>query len=47
VTDNNPIIQLLASGNENTVEQVLTSLAQQLNEMNIENVDRAVSCKSR
>lgn len=41
----NPIIQLLASGDQNTVGQVLTSLSQQFNNMNNENVDKAVSCK--
>jgi hypothetical protein len=39
----NPIVQLLASGNQNTVTQVLTSLSQQFNKMNNENVDKAVS----
>ncbi|CAF1443700.1 unnamed protein product, partial [Adineta ricciae] len=39
----NSIIQLLASGNQNLVGQVLTSVSQQLNQMNDESLDRAVS----
>lgn len=31
---NNPIVQLLVSGNQNTVGQILTSLSQQFNKMN-------------
>jgi len=40
---NNQIINLLWSGNQNIIGQVLTSLSQELNKMNIENVDKAVS----
>jgi len=40
---NNPIVNLLASGNQNTIGQVLTSLSQEFNKMNTENVDKAVS----
>lgn len=40
---NNPILHLLASGDENTVSQVLTSVSQQLNSMNDEMVADAVS----
>ena len=40
---NNPIVQLLASGNQNTVGQVITSVSQQLNKMNTESIDQAVS----
>ena len=39
----NPIIQLLSSGNQNVVGQVLSSVSQQFNRMNSENVDTAVS----
>ncbi|CAF1191151.1 unnamed protein product [Adineta steineri] len=39
----NPIVQLLASGNQNTVGQILSSLSQQFNTMNNENVENAVS----
>ncbi|CAF4263664.1 unnamed protein product, partial [Adineta steineri] len=39
----NPVIQLLASGNQNIVGQVITSLSQQFNNINNENVDQAVS----
>jgi hypothetical protein len=42
----NPIIQLLASGNQNTVGQVLTSLSQQLNKINSESLNTAVLGKS-
>jgi len=43
----NPIVQLLASGNQNIVGQVLTSVSQQFNRMNEEIIDRAVSSQSR
>jgi hypothetical protein len=39
----NPIIRLLAGGNHNTVGQVLTSLSQVFNEMNIQSVETAVT----
>ncbi|CAF3897839.1 unnamed protein product [Rotaria sordida] len=39
----NPIIQLLSSGNQNIVGQVITSLSQQFNQMNNESVNKAVS----
>jgi hypothetical protein len=39
----NPIVQLLASGNQNTVGQIISSLSQQFNKMNSENVVNAVS----
>jgi hypothetical protein len=42
---NNPIVQLLASGNQNIVGQVITSLSQQFNKMNSQSVDKAVSSK--
>jgi hypothetical protein len=38
----NPTVQLLASGNQNTVSQIISSLSQQFNKMNSENVDTAV-----
>ena len=41
----NPIIQVLAGGNPNTVGQVLTSLSQVFNEMNSQNVETAVASK--
>jgi hypothetical protein len=43
---NNPIIQLLASGNQNTVGQIISSFSQEFNQMNNENIDKAVSSKS-
>ncbi|UJR25703.1 hypothetical protein I4U23_007054 [Adineta vaga] len=39
----NPIIQLLASENQNIVGQVLTSVSQQFNQMNNDIVDKAIS----
>jgi hypothetical protein len=39
----NPMIQLLASGNQNTVGQVIVSLSQQLNQMNGDSLDKAIS----
>jgi len=35
---NSPIVQLLASGNQNTVGQVITLISQQFNQMNNENI---------
>ena len=43
---NNPIVQLLASGNQNIVGQIMTSVSQQFNIMNSESLDIAVSSKS-
>ncbi|CAF3807836.1 unnamed protein product [Rotaria sp. Silwood1] len=40
---NNPIVQLLYSGNQNIVGQIITSLSQYFNQMNTESVDDAVS----
>ena len=45
-TITNPIIQLLASGNQNIVGQVISSVSQQFNKMNSDNIDNAVSSKS-
>jgi hypothetical protein len=39
----NPVVQLLASGNQNTVGQVISSLSQQFNKVNSESVENAVS----
>ncbi|CAF4247134.1 unnamed protein product, partial [Adineta steineri] len=39
----NPIIQLLASGNQNIIGQVITSLSQQFNNINNENINQAIS----
>jgi hypothetical protein len=44
--NNNPIVRLLASGNQNTVGQILTSLSQQFNKMNNQSFNQAVSSKS-
>ena len=43
--NSNPIVRLLASGNQNTVGQVITSLSQQFNKKNRESIDYAVSSK--
>jgi hypothetical protein len=42
---NNPLVQLLSSGNQNTIGQVLTSLSQQFNKNNTETLQNAVSSK--
>ena len=42
----NPLVQLLAGGNQNTVGQVTGSLSQQFNQMNTENLRSAVSSNS-
>ena len=44
-TTTNAIVQLLASENQNTIAQVLTSFSQQLNKMNNENLAKAVASK--
>jgi hypothetical protein len=36
-------VRLLSGGNTNTVDQVINSLSQQLNQMNSENLDSAIS----
>jgi hypothetical protein len=41
----NTIIQLLSSGNQNTVGQILTSILQQFNKINTESLENAVSSK--
>ncbi|CAF4139161.1 unnamed protein product, partial [Adineta steineri] len=40
---NNPIVRLLSSGNQNVVGQMITSLSQEFNQMNSENLDKAIS----
>jgi hypothetical protein len=40
---NNPIVQLLAGGNQNTVGQVIISLSQQSNQINNQNIENATS----
>ncbi len=42
----NPIFQLLASGNQNIVSQVITSLSQQFNKISSESLNTAVLGKS-
>ncbi|CAF1181508.1 unnamed protein product [Adineta steineri] len=39
----NQIVQLLSSGNQNIVGQIITAIAQQFNQMNTENIDQAIS----
>lgn len=41
--NNNSIVDLLSSGNQNTIGQVLTSLSQELNRINMEIINRALS----
>ncbi|CAF4254278.1 unnamed protein product [Rotaria sp. Silwood2] len=43
IIQNNPIVQLLASGNQNIVGQIITSVSQQFNKMNNESLDNAAS----
>lgn len=43
--NNNPIVQMLSSGNQNAVTQTIASLSQVFNQMNTENLDQAVSSK--
>ncbi|CAF1071686.1 unnamed protein product [Adineta steineri] len=40
---NNPFIQLLSSGNQNIVGQLITSFSQEFNKINTENIQNAVS----
>ncbi len=42
----NPMVQLLASGNQNIIGQVIGALSQQFNKVNSENLNTAVSGKS-
>jgi hypothetical protein len=41
----NPLVQLLSSGSQNTIGQVINSISQEFNKMNEENIDKAVSSK--
>jgi hypothetical protein len=43
----NPFVQLLSSGNQNVVGQILTSLSQQFNQMNTQTLNNAISSKMR
>jgi len=45
VTNSNPIVQLLAGGNQNTIGQVITSISQVFNQMNTESLQNTVSSK--
>jgi hypothetical protein len=42
---NNALIQMLASGNQNRISQVITSISQQLNQINTEAIETAVASK--
>jgi hypothetical protein len=44
-TTNNPLIQILASGNQNTIGQVISSLSQEFNKINNQSVENAVASK--
>ena len=41
----NSLVQLLSSGNQNTVAQILTSISEEINEMNNEALEKAISSK--
>lgn len=41
----NPIVKLLASGNQNIVRQVIASVSQQLNQMNTESLTKAMTSR--
>ena len=41
--NNNPIVQLLSSGNQNIVGQVVNSVSKEFNKMNNQSVNQAVS----
>ena len=43
--NSNPMIQLLAGGNQNTIGQVLMSVSQVFNQINNQQMERAVSSK--
>ncbi|CAF1106790.1 unnamed protein product [Rotaria sp. Silwood1] len=43
--NNNPLIRLLASGNQNTMGQIITLISQELNKMNIQNIYNTLSSK--
>ena len=38
---NNPIVELLSNGNQNTIGQILTSVSQQFSQINSENINKA------
>ncbi|CAF1529483.1 unnamed protein product, partial [Adineta steineri] len=40
---NNAIVRLLSSGNQNVVGQIMTSLSQEFNQINNDNLDKAIS----
>jgi hypothetical protein len=42
-SNNNPFIEILSTGNQNTIGQTVISLSEQLNQMNDETIDKAVS----
>ena len=44
---NNALVQLLSSGNQNTVGQVIASVSQQVNQMNSDNINRASASKNQ
>jgi len=42
---NNALIQMLSSGNQNRISQVITSISQQLNQINNQAIETAVASK--
>jgi type IV secretory pathway TraG/TraD family ATPase VirD4 len=45
--NSNPLVQLLSSGSQNIVAQIMSSLSQQFNTMNNQSVNQAVSSNDR
>jgi hypothetical protein len=45
VINSNPIVQLLAGGNQNIIAQLIISISQVFNQMNIESLQNTVSSK--
>jgi hypothetical protein len=39
----NPVVRLLSSGNQNIVGQILSSISQQFNKINIDSLQNAIS----
>ena len=45
ILNGNPLVQLLSSGNQNTVAQLVTSLSQHFNQINRQDIDGALSSR--
>lgn len=44
---NNALVQLLSSGNQNTVGQVISAVSQQVNQLNSDNINQASASKNQ